>query len=700
MAGTSTGAFRGDIGAHNESDDNTRHVTPTEHTPLVGRTHVQYIEHGGHHLGEHGGSHRGAVADDDGADGLSVSSWNAAGHPHIAPGHAPPRLMRRDSNMNVRALTDGSHDLTLHVGHKLVHVVEENAMVDGGQEADEAYCTFGSTEHMSFLKQRMKELLSQREAAERLQLEAKEAVDSALTELDALSSQLSSIKAKAGDKDSGSSTSATHHTVHQFGNIENIEAIHDEDEAKRERDWALRMLYRPPRARQYSIGKTLYREMEERKTSWIELFYDLVFVGVVAKLGDNFQEDPTQASLHHFVLLFMPIFRMWGEFHLYLNRFDTHDLFHRVMIFCFISSVVFMGSSAADAFVEGGSGSSYSGGMCVCRAIIMCMYIPVAVRLEHFRGQTLVFLCHQTVSVSPWFISIFVADTYQIPLWWSAIAMDMSFALLAPLFLSKFYASGGRRLALSIEHHAERYGLFVLIVLGESVNAALYANEGTVDKRLLTAVFGLLTAYNFESLYYDVDGSRQYQHALRRSILTAVAWNWFHIPLLMALILAGSSLHGLVNATDGPGHVPADDSAIVMQRRLFCGGYAIAVFCLAVMGMCHKNMESAGTVCRSHISKKYRITARIVVSVVLAAVCSTSAHQIQPLALVSIVTAASTALVAFEIFGKRPVSTNCDVLKSGDDASIDDSGRSHSETERLNPTDGDSSSYGAVNKSH
>jgi low temperature requirement protein LtrA len=53
----------------------------------------------------------------------------------------------------------------------------------------------------------------------------------------------------------------------------------------------------------------LAREREERKTSWLELFYDLIFVALVSQLTHALADDPSH--LLRFSTLYLIIWRSW-----------------------------------------------------------------------------------------------------------------------------------------------------------------------------------------------------------------------------------------------------------------------------------------------------------------------------------------------------------------------------------------------------
>ncbi|MEI1375203.1 MAG: low temperature requirement protein A [Nostoc sp.] len=82
----------------------------------------------------------------------------------------------------------------------------------------------------------------------------------------------------------------------------------------------------PPRLR---IGEDTE---EERRATWLELFYDLVFVVAVSQLAHNLNEDISLSGLFGFVVLFIPVWWSWIGTTFYANRFDSDDVGHRLLI--------------------------------------------------------------------------------------------------------------------------------------------------------------------------------------------------------------------------------------------------------------------------------------------------------------------------------------------------------------------------------
>ena len=92
---------------------------------------------------------------------------------------------------------------------------------------------------------------------------------------------------------------------------------------------------RPPRLR------TLAGEdaEDERHASWLELFFDIVFVVAIAELSHELVVDHTLSGFATFAALFVPIFVAWQGFSFYADRFDTDDVLFRVCMLAAMLSV-------------------------------------------------------------------------------------------------------------------------------------------------------------------------------------------------------------------------------------------------------------------------------------------------------------------------------------------------------------------------
>src|ERR671937_879089 len=82
----------------------------------------------------------------------------------------------------------------------------------------------------------------------------------------------------------------------------------------------------PPRLR------TLEDAEEDRRATWLELFFDLVFVVAVAQLSLGLGNEVSLHDVLVFAGLFVPVWWAWVGYTFYADRFDTDDAPHRLLM--------------------------------------------------------------------------------------------------------------------------------------------------------------------------------------------------------------------------------------------------------------------------------------------------------------------------------------------------------------------------------
>ena len=99
-----------------------------------------------------------------------------------------------------------------------------------------------------------------------------------------------------------------------------------------------------------------------RSATWLELFFDLVFVVAVAELAHNLSENVSVLEFLAFAGLFVPVWWAWIGSIFYATRFDTDDLVHRLFTAIEIFLVVVLAVNIHDGFgaTSGGFALAYA----------------------------------------------------------------------------------------------------------------------------------------------------------------------------------------------------------------------------------------------------------------------------------------------------------------------------------------------------
>ncbi len=215
----------------------------------------------------------------------------------------------------------------------------------------------------------------------------------------------------------------------------------------------------PPRLRTLS-------EEGERHASWLELFFDLVFVVAITELSSQLVIDHSAGGFLRFAALFIPVFVAWQGYMAYATRFDTDDLAFRVAYFAAMLSIAAMAVLIHDV-ARGKHSAGFAVAYVILRSIMLALYgrawrtVPEARPLIRFYGGG------YALGAAFWLVSLAFETPWRYGVWVAAQVLELS---LPPLSTRLH-----RRIPTSASHLPERWALFTLIVLGESVVAVAIA---------------------------------------------------------------------------------------------------------------------------------------------------------------------------------------------------------------------------------
>ena len=286
----------------------------------------------------------------------------------------------------------------------------------------------------------------------------------------------------------------------------------------------------PPRLRTIADGA------EERRATWLELFFDLVFVVAIAQLSQELTVDHSLDGFLRFAGLFVPVWVAWQGFSFYADRFDTDDLLFRLAYFAAMLAIAAMAILARDV-AHGESSAGFAVSYIVLRSIMLALYarawraVPDARPLIRFYGLG------YGLGVLIWLASLGVDTPARYLMWGVALVVDLSLPPIAAKTLHQRVPTSGR-------HAAERWALFTMIVLGESVVVVALGTAGSNWhlESATAAVLGAATVAAVWWLYFD----RQDSIELRGGTPNVVIYSYAHLPLLMALAATSAGLELLI----------------------------------------------------------------------------------------------------------------------------------------------------------
>jgi low temperature requirement protein LtrA len=315
----------------------------------------------------------------------------------------------------------------------------------------------------------------------------------------------------------------------------------------------------PPRLRTVEEG------FEERHATWLELFFDLVFVVAVAELGQNLTNDPTLHGFLVYVGLFIPVIWAWAGFTFYANRFDTDDLTYRLLILLAMFAVAALATNTPNAIEEGGR--AFAASYVFVRLVLLALYARAIRYVPEARPLSVLYFRAFSVGTVIWLISIVVPPPGRYWLWALALVGE-----LAVPFLAWGRLPGAA--AIDPRHLPERFGLFTIIVLGESVLSVVLGVADTtweVDSGF-AAAGGFLVAAALWWIYFDfLDES-----VVRRGKFSGLAFTYAHFPVLIGIATVGVGVKLEILAAAG-------DQRYEDTGWILCAGVAVCMIGLAAI---------------------------------------------------------------------------------------------------------------------
>jgi low temperature requirement protein LtrA len=245
-----------------------------------------------------------------------------------------------------------------------------------------------------------------------------------------------------------------------------------------------------------------------KRVSWVELYLDLVFVLAVGQLAHLIVERPEMRSVWIALGLFFVLWWTWVGFAV---LYDRHGADHPRQRVLFLAASVPAGVAAAAIMpVSEGKAGVFAGAMAVTRVILAVA--NAAEGRDSLLQQRIARAC--LISAALFAVSIVVPEPWRYVLWASAIANE-SGAMLNEDREAARRARRDRDLAalrpadpaeaLDPQHFAERFGLFLIILLGEVVveagQVALHGEPSTGDWAALVAAMALPAGLWW--LYFD-----------------------------------------------------------------------------------------------------------------------------------------------------------------------------------------------------
>ncbi|WP_306210049.1 low temperature requirement protein A, partial [Actinoplanes sp. RD1] len=239
----------------------------------------------------------------------------------------------------------------------------------------------------------------------------------------------------------------------------------------------------------------------------------------------------------------------WASTTLYANRFDTDDSIFRLLTLAGMAGVVAM--AAAVDQVGKADEHWFVLGYVTVRLALVAGYARAWRHVEHARRAIGPYLIGHAVSAVVWLIALAVPAPGRYWLWAAGIALD----LIGPAVTARLEHA----VPLHMDHLPERFALFIILVLGESVAAVVTGlhDAGWGAHVVGSAALAFVVAVTLWWIYFDLAGG-----AAKRRLAEEGGehtrqgvhdfYVYAHLPIAVALAAAAVGLeHAVLHGSDG-----------------------------------------------------------------------------------------------------------------------------------------------------
>jgi low temperature requirement protein LtrA len=279
-----------------------------------------------------------------------------------------------------------------------------------------------------------------------------------------------------------------------------------------------------------------------RKVTWLELFFDLVFVAAVAQVAATLHTEYSLAGLVRFTPLFALIWWAWTGHTVFSTRFDSDDVVQRMLTLVQMFAVAAMAANAKEA-LDTRSSAGFAAAYAVVRFLLVAQYFR-ARHVPDARPLTTRYLVGHGSAAVLWLGSALVPAPARFWIWALAFAIDLGTPWLAIPHSVKVPPDPA--------HLPERFGLFTLILLGESVVGVMRGMESQEQwppSAAASAFLGMGIAFLIWWWYFDgaLGASEQPVRSKREAVRFHI-WSYAHFPLYLGIVVAGVGVERIVTA--------------------------------------------------------------------------------------------------------------------------------------------------------
>src|SRR5918999_1903264 len=268
----------------------------------------------------------------------------------------------------------------------------------------------------------------------------------------------------------------------------------------------------------------------EKRVAPLELFFDLVFVFALTQVTLLMSDNPTWEGLGQGMLVLTALWWAWGAYAWLTNYIAADEGLERLLMFAVMGAFLVAALATPEAF--GDDALLFAVAYAAARWLHIFIFAEANDAVD--TGQAIVRLARTALPAPLMLIAAaLLGGTAQAVIWILALAIDLG----GP------FVVGVRGFQVSAGHFAERFGLIVIIALGESIVAIGAGLEGEIDAGVVVAAaLGLMVACGLWWAYFDVvalvaESRFRRTRGDHRARIARDAYSYLHLPMIAGIVL-------------------------------------------------------------------------------------------------------------------------------------------------------------------
>jgi len=283
----------------------------------------------------------------------------------------------------------------------------------------------------------------------------------------------------------------------------------------------------------------------ERKSSWLELFFDIFFIVAVSSAGHTLAKDISAHGLEAFVIAFVAIWWVWISFVYYNEMHETFGLENRLFTILMMLPVAGMAIGSHHILKE--TFPIFVISYAAANLLLSLLYFRAGYHINKVKRNNYLYGIAKLITA---FLAVccllFLNNNIAISLFILVIIFDIISPVVAFFVRDKDFFDS---LQFS-EKFNERLGLFSIIVIGEMIVSTIggigenYYNWNYIR----IGLFGLLYGISFWWIYFDFVSRR----GMAKSTLKRYTWTYLHLFFFTGIMALGAGFLNILHHIEHP----------------------------------------------------------------------------------------------------------------------------------------------------